>query len=76
VGFGNRTDTFTVPFNSLNFNFNKTFGADERIRANFGVENILNDKKQIIFSSYGANDQFFTNLSPGTEIKFGVSFSF
>lgn len=76
VGFGNRTDTFTVPFHSLNFNLNKTFGADERIRANFGVENILNDKRQIVFSSYEANDQFFTNLAPGTEIKFGVSFSF
>jgi len=76
VGFGNRTDTFTVPFHSLNLNINKTFGAEERIRANFGVENILNDKKQIIFSSYGANDQFFTNLAPGTEIKFGLSISF
>ncbi|GAB2493637.1 TonB-dependent receptor [Algoriphagus taiwanensis] len=76
VGFGNRTDTFTVPFHSLNFNLNKSFGADERIRANFGVENILNSKRQIVFSSYQAQDQFFTNLAPGTEIKFGVSFAF
>lgn len=76
VGFGNRTDTFTVPFHSLNLNFNKTFGADERIRVNFGVENILNSKRQIVFSSYQAQDQFFTNLAPGTEIKFGAAFSF
>ncbi|GMQ25766.1 TonB-dependent receptor [Algoriphagus sp. oki45] len=76
IGFGNRTDTFTVPFHSLNFNLNKTFGADERIRANFGVDNILNSKRQIVFSSYQAQDQFFTNLAPGTEIKFGVSFAF
>lgn len=76
VGFGNRTDTYAVPFNSLNFNLNKSFGADERIQANFGVENILNDKRQIIYKSYEAQDQFFTNLAPGTEIKFGFTFSF
>ncbi|SEG48830.1 TonB-dependent receptor [Algoriphagus boritolerans] len=76
VGFGNRTDTFTVPFNSLNFNLNKSFGADERIQANFGVENILNDKRQIVYRSFEAQDQFFTNLSPGTEIKFGFTYAF
>lgn len=76
VGFGNRTDTYAVPFNSLNFNLNKSFGADERIQANFGVENILNDKRQIIYRSFEAQDQFFTNLSPGTEIKFGFTYAF
>ena len=76
VGFGNRTDTFTVPFNSLNFNLNKSFGADERIQANFGVENILNSKRQIVYSSFEAQDQFFTNLAPGTEIKFGFTYAF
>ena len=76
VGFGNRTDTFAVPFNSLNFNLNKSFGADERIQANFGIENILNDKRQIVFRSFEAKDQFFTNLSPGTELKFGFTYAF
>lgn len=76
VGFGNRTDTYAVPFNSLNFNLNKSFGADERIQANFGVENILNDKRQVIFQSYEAQDQYFTNLAPGTKIKFGFSYAF
>lgn len=76
VGFGNRTDTYTVPFHSLNFNFNKSFGADERIQANFGVENILNDKREIVFSSYEAQDQIFTRLAPGTKVKFGFSYAF
>jgi hypothetical protein len=76
VGFGNRTDTYAVPFNSLNLNLNKSFGADERVKANLGVENILNDKRQIVFRSYEAQDQFFTNLAPGTRIKFGFTFAF
>jgi len=76
VGFGNRTDTYTVPFHSLNLNINKSFGADERITTSFGVSNILNDKRQIVFRSYEAQDQFFTNLAPGTEISFSFGYSF
>lgn len=76
VGFGNRTDTFTVPFHALNFNFNKSFGADERIQANFGVENILNEKREVVFSSFEAQDQIFTSLAPGTRLKFGFTFAF
>lgn len=76
VGFGNRTDTFTVPFNSLNFNVNKTFGPDERISTSFRVSNILNDKRQIVFRSFEAQDQFFTNLAPGTEFSFSFGYSF
>jgi TonB-dependent receptor len=76
VGFGNRTDTYTVPFHSLNFNVNKTFGADERLQAGFGVQNMLNDKKEMVFKSYEAQDQIFTRLSPGTKITMRVAFSF
>lgn len=76
VGFGNQTDNFTVPFHSLNLNINKTFGADERIQAGFGIQNMLNDKRELIFQSYGANDQIFTSLAPGVKMNFRVSFSF
>ncbi|TFV95520.1 TonB-dependent receptor [Algoriphagus kandeliae] len=76
VGFGNRTDTYTVPFHSLNFNLNKSFGADERVQTSLGVSNILNDKRQQVFRSFGAQDQLFTNLAPGTRISFSFSYSF
>jgi hypothetical protein len=76
VGFGNRTDTYTVPFHALNLNINKTFGADERIRTSLGVQNLLNDKREIIFSSFGAQDQIFTQLAPGTRVNFSIGFSF
>jgi hypothetical protein len=76
IGFGNRTDTYAVPFNSLNLNINKTFGADERIRTSLGVQNLLNDKREFIFSSFGSQDQFFTQLAPGMRVNFSVGFSF
>lgn len=76
VGFGNRTDTYSVPFHALNLNVNKTFGADERIRLNFGVQNMLNDKKEFVFTSFGAQDQIFSSLAPGVKVNFGASFAF
>jgi hypothetical protein len=76
VGFGNRADTYTVPFHSLNLNINKTFGADERIRTSLGVQNLLNDKREVIYSSFQANDQIFTSLAPGVRVNFSVALSF
>lgn len=76
VGFGNQTDNYTVPFHSLNLNVNKTFGADERIQAGFGIQNILNDKRELVFQSHEAQDQIFTSLAPGTRMTFRVAFSF
>lgn len=76
VGFGNRTDTFTVPFHSLNLNFNKAFGADERVKLNLGVQNLLNDKREAVFRSFGAEDQIFSSLAPGVRVNFGASFAF
>lgn len=76
VGFGNRTDTYSVPFHALNLNLNKTFGADERVRVNFGVQNMLNDKREFVFRSFGAQDAIFSRLAPGVRLNFGASFAF
>jgi TonB-dependent receptor len=76
VGFGNRTDTYSVPFNSLNLNVNKTFGADERLQLGFGIDNLLNSKKEFIYKSYQASDQLFSSLSPGTKINLRLALSF
>jgi outer membrane receptor protein involved in Fe transport len=76
VGFGNRTDTYSVPFNSLNLNLNKTFGADERVQAGFGVENLLNQKREFVFQSYEAQDQIFSSIAPGVKVKFSFAYSF
>lgn len=76
VGFGNRTDTYSVPFNSLNLNVNKTFGADERLQVGFGVQNILNSKKEYVYKSFQAEDQLFSSLSPGTKVNLRLACSF
>lgn len=74
VGIVDRPDIYTRPFHSLNFNANKKFGKEQRMRIGFKVENILGSKKEWVYQSYEAADQFFEKLDPGT--KFSVKFSY
>ncbi|MDN3669404.1 TonB-dependent receptor [Echinicola jeungdonensis] len=76
IGFGNRTDTYTVPFHSLNFNLNKFFGPEERIQTGFKVSNILGQERKEVFRSYNSEDKTFTRLNPGTKISVKFSYSF
>lgn len=76
VGLVDRPDVYTVPFNSLNFNATKVFGKNNHFQAGLKIENILNDKKELVYQSFKAADQYFLRLSPGStvEIKLGYSF--
>ncbi len=76
IGFGNRTDTYTVPFHAVNLSFNKTFGQKERVKAGLNIQNLLNQSRQEVFRSYKAEDQIFSSLNPGTLINFNFSYSF
>lgn len=73
VGIVDRPDVYTRPFHSLNFNANKAFGKDSRMHIGLKIENILGAKRETVFKSYEATDQFFTRLDPGTKftIRFG-----
>jgi hypothetical protein len=74
VGIVDRPDIYTVPFHSLNFNANKSFGKNNRMSVGFKVENILNEDNETVFKSYQADDQYFNRLSPGT--KFTLRYSY
>lgn len=73
VGVADRPDVYTVPFHSLNINFNIPFGTDDRFSAGCKINNILNSVRQEVFSAYNAEDQIFTNLNPGRSfsVRFG-----
>lgn len=76
VGIVDRPDIYSVPFHSLNFNSNKTFGENDQFSIGFKVKNILNDQKESVFRSFAAQDQYFSRLSPGTafSVKFRYNF--
>lgn len=74
VGIVDRPDVYSVPFHSLNFSASKPFGSQEQFRAGFKISNLLNDKRESVFRSYGAQDQFFSRLSPGREFSVSLSY--
>jgi TonB-dependent receptor len=75
VGGGLTPDIFSEPFNSLNFNLNKSLGEDQRTTINLGVNNILNDVREEFYTGFNAEDQYFSRLSPGTSFSFGVKYN-
>lgn len=74
TGIVDRPDIYTVPFHSLNFSMSKKFGEEDRSKIGFKVSNILNDDRESVFRSFGAQDQFFSSLSPG--MAFSLSYSY
>jgi TonB-dependent receptor len=76
TGIVDRPDIYTVPFHSLNLNSSKKFGKDERMRAGIKVSNILNDKREAVFKSFGAEDQFFESIGIGTTVSASISMNF
>jgi hypothetical protein len=75
VGFNNKTDVYSVPFHSLNFNATYKFGEKDRMNLGLKVTNILNDKREQIFTGFNASDQFFTRLSPGRNFQLKFSYT-
>lgn len=76
VGMVDRPDVYSVPFHSLNFNLNKKFGDKEQYRAGFGVTNLLDDSRELVFKSFGAQDEYFQRLKIGTQFNAKFSYNF
>jgi len=76
VGDGFFPDIYTIPFHSLNFNFNKTIGKDRRSTINFRANNILGDVKESMIQSFGTDDLHFRLRNPGRIISIGYKLRF
>lgn len=76
VGMVDRPDVYTVPFHSLNFNANKKFGKDGKWNVGLKISNLLNDKKEEIYKSFEAENQYFSRLTIGTTTSLKVGYSF
>jgi hypothetical protein len=74
VGIVDRPDVYTKPFHSLNFNTNKSLGKNDRFRIGLKIENLMMDKKESVYKSFEADDQFFEKLYDG--ISFGLTLSY
>lgn len=75
VGFGKNPDVYVQPFNSLNFNFSKTLDKENRSSMSIKVDNILDEKRQSLYDSYGATAQPFSLRKPGMAFSLAYSLS-
>jgi len=73
VGINRVPDTYTVPFNSLNYRMSKSFGGANRNTIAVTIENILNDEIEREFRSFMSDSFIESRRSPGT--SFQVSYS-
>ncbi|WP_089355317.1 TonB-dependent receptor [Ekhidna lutea] len=69
-------DVYSVPFSSVNLSANKTFGQNEKMRLTLKVNNLLNDKREWEYQSFGAEDRPFEARSLGTTVNVGFRYSF
>ncbi len=69
-------DVYSVPFSSLNLSAIKTFGENENMRLTFRVNNILNDKREWEYQSFGVPEEIFEARSPGTQVSLGFRYGF
>ncbi len=73
---GLNPDVYTMPFNSLNFNFSKMFGKDQRSKISIKVDNLLDDDRESQYESFRAENQNFSFRAPRREFSIGYSYQF
>lgn len=77
VGIGRIPDVYDKAFHDLTIKLSKGFGGElKRHKISFNVRNMLNQKRQRIYSSFGANDEIFSSYSEGRFFGFGYSYTF
>jgi outer membrane receptor for ferrienterochelin and colicin len=71
-------DVFTLPFHSLNFTLNKTWGLDSDTQhsINLKVDNLLGDERESEFDFFGTTNPTFFFQDPGTEISISYGLTF
>ena len=73
VSINREPDIYTSPFKSLNLNFTKKFGIEDRFKFNLGFKNIFNSEKQMVTQSHESNEEIYSSFSPGRELYIKLS---
>ena len=76
VGVGFIPDVYTAPFNSLNFNFSKSFGTNKNQAVTFRIVNLLDDARESRYEYFGDNSNLFSLFKPGRDFSIGYSIKF
>ena len=76
VGTGLVPDIYSEPFHSLNFSYNQQLGKEKNTSFSFKVSNMLNDARESLYRSFGAEKEVFNRLNPGVSFSLGFSHKF
>jgi outer membrane receptor protein involved in Fe transport len=76
VGAGLFPDIYTMPFHNTNFSARKKLGKSGKSGIDFKVSNFLNDKQEILYKSFQAKNEVFSQMNPGTTFNIGYSYKF
>lgn len=76
VGLGPNPDVFEQPFHSMNFSMSKELGKENQSKITFGIKNLLNDKVESYYESYGSEDKVFSSYAPGRSFNLSYSLNF
>lgn len=72
VSMNANPDVFTSEFHSLNFVFQ--YKIMSKINLSFKINNLLNEKKNMVTMSHGADEEIFKTYNPGRVFKLNVSY--
>lgn len=76
IASGLNPDVYTLPFNSFDFNAFYAFGEGYRSSISFGIRNILDDDRTMVYRSYGAEDEVFQSFNPGRAFNLKYMYTF
>lgn len=76
IASGLNPDVYTKPFHSFDMNAYWSFGEDYRSKVSFGVQNILDQSRTMVYRSYGAQDEIFQDFAPGRTFRLKYNYTF
>jgi TonB-dependent receptor len=76
VGVGAVPDVYTRPFNSLNFNLFRDFGANRSHRLTAGIMNILKAERKDLYKGYGDAEAVYSIFRPGRTFSLTYGYTF
>lgn len=76
IGVGAVPDIYTQPFNSLNVNVYRDFGAAKNHRFTIGVNNLLMAEKKDLYQGYGGVEAVYSVFKPGRTFAITYGYNF
>lgn len=76
VANGSFADVFALPFHNVKFNASKSFGENQSQTITLRMDNLLDDVRESVFESFGAEDQIYSSWRPGQQISLSYSVRF